>query len=493
MSEINYKKLDAFLDKFQADTKNRPCVWLIFGEDLLCKTAFKNITNVLNPGDSKDINHEIIDNDNIYDALEKVNTYSMFAGNKLVSLMDSRIFYSGREDNKLVEKARQAYDSKQMKKAAKFVTALLSLKNLSYDDLNGKDLSKIFGTESEFIGDGKWLESVIEFCLDSKIKIKPIQDNLKDLEKAVEKGFPQGNYLIITAEIVDRRRTLYKTIKKKGVVVDCSVPKGTGRADKTAQNAILNEQVRSVLSKYGKNLDSMAFHALCEMTGFDLRTFKNNLEKLANYTGSRSTITIDDVKKVLKRTKKDPIYELTNAVSDRNLEASLFYINSLISDGLFPIQILSSIIKQMRTLLLVKGFTESPGAKTWNPMISYDRFQQIVMPAIKENDRHLIDKIESWNRVILNREISANAHNENSKPKTRKKAKTAPATDLIIAKNPRSAYPVFLALKKSGKYTMEKLVNIMEKLSKADIQLKTTGRDPRMVLEEAVIYICRNE
>ena len=44
------------------------------------------------------------------------------------------------------------------------------------------------------------------------------------------------------------------------------------------------------------------------MTGFDLRTFINNLEKLIAYTGERKNITKDDVKSVLERTRIDPIY-----------------------------------------------------------------------------------------------------------------------------------------------------------------------------------------
>jgi len=493
MSEINYKELNKHL----ANPKNKPSafVWLIYGEDILCKTALENIINVLSPEDQKNLNHDIIDNDNVYDAIERVNTYSMFSGNKLVSLIDSKIFYSGREDKKLIEKIRQAFDAKQMDKAAKFLTSLLSLKNLSYDDIKGKDRVKNLKTDSEYLGDGKWLDSILEFCQDKNITIKAIQDNSKDLQKAVEKGFPSGNFLIITTDIVDRRRTLYKAIKDNGMIVDCSVPKGSTRADKAVQNAMLNEQMQTVLSKYGKKMDGMAYQALCEMTGFDLRTLKNNLEKLASYTGSRSSITIDDVRSVLKRTRKDPIYEFTNAVSNRNMEASLFYMDSLLSEGLFSLQILSSITRQMRNLLIIKGFTESPGGKAWRPGISYDQFQQNIMPSIQNSDQMLINKIESWEKALSATKPETNEPeaNKNDKNKNKNKKKSVPSTDLIIANNPRSAYPVYLALQKSEKYTKEKLVSIIKKLGKADIQLKTTGRNPKLVLEEAVFYICRTD
>ncbi|QTA80370.1 DNA polymerase III N-terminal domain-containing protein [Desulfonema limicola] len=481
MPEINYKELDKYL----TDPGSKPyaSVWLIYGEDLLCKKGFEHITNVLNSGDQKNLNHDIIDNDNVYDAVERVNTYSMFSGNRLVSLIDSKIFY-GQEDKKLIEKTRQAFDAEQMEKAAKFLTSLLSLKNLSYDDIE-KDRAANLKIDSEYLGDGKWLDSILEFCKDNNIPIKAVQDNTKDLQQAVEKGFPSGNFLIITADIVDKRRILYKAIKEKGVIVDCSVPKGNTRADKIAQNAMLNQQMQAVLSRHGKTMDITAYNALCDMTGFNLRTFENNLDKLVNYTGPRPNITIDDVRSVLKRTCNDPIYELTNAVSERNIEASLFYMDSLLSQGFYPLQILASIIKQARNLLLVKDFIESSAGKAWRTGTSYDQFQKNIMPAIQNRDQMLINQIDSWEQT-LSANTSTDENNKNKK-------KSQVSTDLIIAKNPRSAYPIYLTVQKSEKYTKEKLVLIMEKLGQADIQLKTTGRNPRLVLEEAVFYICRND
>ena len=70
---------------------------------------------------------------------------------------------------------------------------------------------------------------------------------------------------------------------------------------------------------------------LIQMTGFDLRTFCNNLEKLISWVGDRVEITIKDVGSVLQRTKRDPIYELTNAISDRNVQRTLFYLTSILS------------------------------------------------------------------------------------------------------------------------------------------------------------------
>ncbi|MBW2326869.1 MAG: hypothetical protein JRF45_10365, partial [Deltaproteobacteria bacterium] len=168
-------------------------------------------------------------------------------------------------------------------------------------------------------------------------------DNAALLQKAVEKGFPKGNHLIITSDMVDKRRKLYKIILKNGVVINCSVPKGARRADQLAQEAALVEQMETLLHGSGKTMDRRTFRAMYELTGFDLRIFSENLNTLISYVGDRKKIAQDDVKNVLKRTKKDPIYEFTNAISDRNVEKSLFFLMSLLSDNLHPLQILAAI------------------------------------------------------------------------------------------------------------------------------------------------------
>ena len=114
------------------------------------------------------------------------------------------------------------------------------------------------------------------------------------------------------------------------MVVDCSVPKGDRRADRASQDIVLNSQMKEILAAGEKKISNDAYRALVEMTGFDLRMFAANLEKLISYLGERETIAVEDVAAVLQRTKKDPIYELTNAIVERNADNALFFLKSLL-------------------------------------------------------------------------------------------------------------------------------------------------------------------
>ncbi len=492
MPEIDYKTLKDYLkdlDKDKGGYGFAP-VYLIYGEEMLYRTALEVLLDAIIPGGKKNLNYEPIDgaDDNITDAIERVNTYSLLSGTKVVAICDSRVFYSKQDQGKLLEKSKQAFEDKDVNKAANHLVGLLGILNLSFDDISKENRKKALTLASEDLIDDRWLDQLLSYCVENSLSIPPVENNAEVLERTIDKGFPAGNHMIITTDMVDKRRRLYKTILNNGVVIDCSVPKGNRRADKVAQEAVLTERMEEILKPYGKTMDKHAYRAVYEMTGFDLRTFSNNLQKLVSFTGGRDKITVDDVEAVLKRTKKDPIYELTNAVSDRNIEKSLFFLNSLLADNLHPLQILAAVSNQIRKLLLVRGFVESSHGSSWHADIKFEEFKRRIMPAIQAYDRELLNQLEAWDGVMLK---SAGANDERI-PKGGPKKKRKPVTDLEIVKNPKNPYPVYQMLLKSERFTTGDLVAAFECLSQADLRLKSTGQRPKLILEEAILRICRN-
>lgn len=483
MPEIKNKALQSHLK--DAEKSGFSPIYLIYGEEALCKTAFHHLLDALLPASERGMNYEPVDNDDVYEAIERVNTFSLMPGTKVVTLPDSRVFYSKTDEKSIAEKAKEAYDADDMKKAAKYIASILGLLNLSFEDVSSK-ASRIqnLKLDLEEFGDDTWLDQIISYCTENKVSVLAPKDNAGDLQKAVEKGFPPGNHLIITADIADKRRGLFKAIGKLGVIIDCSVPKGNRMADKKEQEAVLNEQMREILARSKKKIDRDAYQSLYEMTGFDLRTFSSNLEKLVHYAGQRKNITVQDVDAVLKRTRQDPIYELTNAVSDRNAGDALFFLNSLLSAGFFPLQVLGAIVNQIRKVFLVKGFTESTAGKAWAPRMPYQDFQNRMMPAIRKYDESLINQLEEWETMLSKTDGS-----DEAKKKPGKKKKSVPSTDVLIAKNPNNPYPVYQMFLKSEKFTMAELMEAIECLSEADLKLKTSGQNPKLVLEKAIFKI----
>lgn len=479
MAEIPCKGLEAHLA--EAAKKGFPPVYLLHGEEVLYKTALDAVVRALLPEGRKSLQYEPVTDDNVYTALELVNTFSLMPGTKVVVLPDSRIFYAKQEEGALLGKARDAFDDKNSKKAARLFLSLLGLQGLTLEDVADADkrADRLKG-DADLLADSGWLDDIIDHCRDKGLSPAAPKDQGQDLQTAIEKGFPEGHHLIVTTDMIDRRRTLYKAMAEIGTVVDCSVPKGSRKADKEAQDAILRDRARTILAPTGKRLEPAAHAAMVQRTGFDVRTFTAGLEKLIQFVGDRDRITPADVDEVLKRTRQDPIYELTGALADRNIDAGLFLVDSLLTAGLFPLQILAALVNQVRKLLVMRDFLESPHGSAWKKGIPYNAFQSAVIPAIKAYDAELTATLADWETQIA--------------PGTDKKGKAAakaPSSDLLILKNQKSPYPVYLLLQRAERFTTGELLAGLERLADADRRLKSSGGNPKIILETALIGIIR--
>jgi len=487
MPEIQYKDLKSHIKS--ATKEGFSPLYLICGEETLCKTALDELLDAMLPvASSREMNYEPVDgtNDNIFDAIERVNTFSFSAGRKVVAFIDSKIFYSKDSQADLLAKAKEAFARDDIKKATRYFTGIMSLLNLSFDDVskaNRKESLKIDESTSDY----SWIDDIVAYCIENNVDFLAGEDSATFLLTAIGKGFPKGNHLIIVAEQADKRLNLYKAFNKNGIIIDCQVSKGDYKGDRVAKENIISERMNDVLLKSCKTIDKDAYLAMYEMTGFDLRTFFNNLEKLIAYIGKRKNITAVDVENVLERTKTDPIYEFTNAVSDRNLENSLMFLDSLLYSEIHPLQVLSAIINQFRKLIFQKGFAESSYGKAWDPGFSYPRFSSVTMPAIGEYEKNLLDGIEGWDRFFSYEENEEKAESKKKKPA---KQKSKVSSDLFIAKNARSPYPVYQLFKKAEKFRKEELLSCYEKLKKADMELKSSGRDPKLILVNVIFRIC---
>ena len=486
MPVVNYKELKKYLSD-RGDDPFFP-VYLIYGEDLLTKGAFDALLNALIPAPERSINYEPLDGtyENIHEVIGRVNTFSLLPGTKVIALRESRIFYAKQDKNQLLDNAKKAFEEGNIKKAAGHLLSLMGIFNLSFEDMDKSSRKKTLGTGNTSGIDDVWLDEIIAYCRQHDLAVPVVRDDSRILQQAVEKGFPKSNHLIITTDTVDKRRGLFKTLSSKGMVVDCSVPKGARRADQIVQESVLVEKMESILADGSKTMDRATYLALYEMTGFDLRTFCNNLEKLISWVGDRVEITIKDVSSVLQRTKRDPIYELTNALADRSVDSALFFLNSILSSGIHPLQVLTALVNQVRKLLLAKGFVKSPQGKDWQSGCPYTYFQKQIIPAIVEYDRKLMDQLDKWQTMLNTEAISQTA----GSPKKVKKKKSKATTDLLIAKNPKNPYPIYLLLKKSDGFSQDKLISAVEVLAEADKKLKTSSQYPKLVLEKAILSIC---
>ncbi|MCF8044527.1 MAG: hypothetical protein K9J83_01605 [Desulfarculaceae bacterium] len=291
------------------------------------------------------------------------------------------------------------------------------------------------------------------------------KEEVKRLARFIEKGIPGNTRLIVTSESCDKRSVFFKTAAEKGVVVDCTVPQGARKSDLNEQTMFLRHTAEAVLTAEGKKLDKAAFQKLVDLTGFDPDTFADNLKKLASYTGDRAGIKVKDVDAVASRTKKDPIFEFTNAVCDKDLESSLFYLNSLESAGFHPLQILKALTNQIRKLFAAGCFIEhqhTGNTSGWTKGQDFNTFKQKTVPAIQAYETRISEKTREWGKT----------------------------TDLLILSNPNNPYPVYQTLKKADNFSVQELKTALSVLGDIDHDMKSSAVDPGLLIKNFIVTIC---
>ena len=302
------------------------------------------------------------------------------------------------------------------------------------------------------------------------------QQELDHFMDFIEKGIPEDHYLILTNNLVDKRKKIFKEIKEKALIIDCKVASGSRKADIDEQRAVFQTIARQVLSKAGKNLEPRAFISLVDLTGFDLELFSRNLEKLIVYAGKNPNITNADVNRVINRDKTDPIFNLTNALMEKNTENTLFYFNSLLNKGFHILQLLRSLENQVRKLILVKCCAQQIGRnKTLGiKKMGFNAFKQSILPKVVEYDKKTKTDIKELNESFLNHD-------------SKKKSKQ---NELLLAPNPKNAYPVFQIFQKSENFSQKELNQVLIFLSDTDYKMKSSSFDVKTALENFIIKIC---
>lgn len=308
------------------------------------------------------------------------------------------------------------------------------------------------------------------------------QTDMDLLAGLIEKGIPDTHFLVMTCSSLDRRKKVFKTIQSHGTLIDCLVSTGVRKEDLEEQRAVLQDIAQRVLAAAKKTMDTPGFNALMEQTGFAPETFARNLEKLVTYTGTRSVIRINDIQAVVIRDKKDPIFTLTNAVMEKDAAQALMVLSSLFQDGFHPLQILKSLENQVRRLLLVKSFIlslpQNKGSQ-YSKTMGFNAFKQEMMPWIlshDEQEKNRAEELESF--------LSLETDSGKRGQKTIK-------TDLVLATNPNSPYPVFQVFQKSENFSLNELKQAMIALADLDYRLKSASSEAPIWLENFILNICQ--
>jgi DNA polymerase III subunit delta len=197
-----------------------------------------------------------------------------------------------------------------------------------------------------------WLKNA-NFLADTPLgRAAAVQEGLEKLGETLGSGFPESTRFLLSAIDVDKRRTFYKSLGKiaKVELYDRLDPGKSGWEEEAAA------LVRRLAGEHGLSFAPDALDCFSLYTGGDRRIVSNELEKLDLYLGAnRREVSTDDIRLLVPMSRAGIIWELGNALSERDVQRALELLDLLLFQGEHAIGIiLVAIIPTVRNLLVVK-------------------------------------------------------------------------------------------------------------------------------------------
>ena len=150
--------------------------------------------------------------------------------------------------------------------------------------------------------------------------------------------------LVFVGEKVDQRKKFFQEMKKKGELVECKRPY------ENQLGSFIRDEARGL----GKRVEPAAAEMLLYLVGNNLGELVTQLEKVALYVGQREMITVDDVRGIVSDTKVESVFDLANALGERNVGKALRSLATILRDGEAPLMLLAMIARHFRQLWRVR-------------------------------------------------------------------------------------------------------------------------------------------
>ncbi|MCD8124312.1 MAG: DNA polymerase III subunit delta [Lachnospiraceae bacterium] len=159
---------------------------------------------------------------------------------------------------------------------------------------------------------------------------------------------PETACLVFVEEAVDRRNKLYKRVASLGYAAEC----------KRQTPAELKRWTARGLAQAGKKATEATVDEFLTRTGDDMENIRQELEKLIGYVGERQIVTTQDVETITTVQLGDRIFEMIDAIANRNQKKALDLYYDLLMLREPPMKIMVLIARQFRGILQVKELRE---------------------------------------------------------------------------------------------------------------------------------------
>ncbi len=445
------------LDRIEAGAP-APCYLVHGDEGYLVQEAFQRITEALLPGPERAMNLVLLEGDvaDVPAVCQALLSVPLFPGRKVIAVRNTVLFHSRTTMPNLVrEMQEQVEGGKDLSRALRMFSTFLGMARWSLEDLQDEGWRRISPEEwrkTAGVDDPgsveKWLVPILEHAKACGWEGKAGKGAEGRLEQILERGLPEGHILVLSALSVDRRKRLYQLMAERGVVLAFDREKGEAR---------VREQFRRVALDFvrsrGKEITADAVDLLGERTGWGLAPGTAVLESLLSFAGEKRRIDVGDVESLAAETREYTVFDLTGALAAREASRALKALHSLLRRGEPPLMVFAMIAREIRHILHARILLDRDMAGPFRGNMDYGAFQRAVYPVLKG----LGEKRGKNERGILG----------------------------------QHPYVVYQALKQADLFTRDEAFGFFDRLVRLDLEMKTTGRDPALLLERYLLDVCR--
>jgi len=441
-----------------ASPQDRSAVFLFFGDEFLVKERVHSLVKEILGRDLRDTNLIVIDGNNPDISLlsSHLRTPSLFGGHRVVLVDQTTLFMSRVDRGKIAAKVVDAWQSGDRKAAFKSFEQLLSLAGVDPADLERSPEGVIEAIEDSVPAAARDVVARVsrEYLSEERKSGRRSDDTM--WEELLASSFPKDATLVFTAPDVDRRKKIFKTIEKRGTVVECAAREEKYGA--SLERSFFEDRVHSALTQAGKVISSSALDRMYARSGKELRRLHSELDKLIGYMGARSEVTVEDLESVFSDFHEASVFDLNNAIRTGDIAKCLPALHENLRMVDHPLQTLGIMAGELRRLMMARELLFSVFRASWKPGMSAAAFMPVLKKA-REQHPELMRK-DKFHLLSMN------------------------------------DYALYYALRDAQKFTMDKLSRVMEQILEADIMMKSTrlaSHAPEAILEEVVFAMCSPE
>lgn len=194
-----------------------------------------------------------------------------------------------------------------------------------------------------FLGESRIVIAYDVLGKSRKEQVREIVDYLSDLP-------PSTQLFFVERQTLSKRHPILKAAAQAKAAVHHFAP---------LKARDLPAWIRERVETYGATMEPQASALLAQNIGENLQLLNEEIKKLILYVGERKRITVDDVRVMVPYVQSaDVIFDMVDAIGQRNPRRAVTYLHRLLEVGEHPLAIFGMIVRQFRLIIRVRWLAD---------------------------------------------------------------------------------------------------------------------------------------